>query len=452
MGDYTPIFSAPQLRDACRAELFDECVPFWLAHGVDAEHGGFICGLGHDGGKLDDSKFAWYQGRGAWVFARIYELTRDEQHLEVARRAIDFAEKHCCCHPPHGTEFWTVVGRDGAVLAGRSQIDAVGYASLFTAEGLQEVARHEMDLAVRARMLTRAIALCRAFVQRADSPDRDAPEDSYLLSRPYQKGTRTLGHSMIPLRLCTQLLRNFTDVELGGAEQVAWLTGLTDRLLSNILDRHHDSTVDLTREEVSHKFGPLHSPVLYYLGHAIECFWFVIAECVRRMHDMSDATAENMLELACRRICRHVECAWDPVYGGLVRGTTLEDDHNDKFLKDKVGWVQQEGLVALLMVIEHTQSEQMRAWATVWFCKLREWVMAKFPLKPRGYALWLVGGNRKAEFQETYSFGGAGLASRKENYHHPRYLLLAHEICARMTKARHEVVPSDITLVKVSST
>ena len=47
------------IRNECRRELLEEVMPFWNTHGVDAEHGGFICGLGHAGNVVDDSKFAW---------------------------------------------------------------------------------------------------------------------------------------------------------------------------------------------------------------------------------------------------------------------------------------------------------------------------------------------------------------------------------------------------------
>ena len=40
-----------------RGELLARTVPFWLRHGVDAVHGGFICGLTHAGDVVDDSKF-----------------------------------------------------------------------------------------------------------------------------------------------------------------------------------------------------------------------------------------------------------------------------------------------------------------------------------------------------------------------------------------------------------
>ncbi len=63
-------------------------------------------------------------------------------------------------------------------------------------------------------------AIVRQFHAAANDPDRDAQEHSYLLHRPYARGTRTLGHSMIPLRICTQMLRDF-PVDGGGGGGVS---------------------------------------------------------------------------------------------------------------------------------------------------------------------------------------------------------------------------------------
>ena len=46
-----------------------------------------------------------------------------------------------------------------------------------------------------------------------------------------------------------------------------------------------------------------------------------------------------------------------------VMGITLEDGHNDKSMADKVGWVQQEALVALRMVSVMSSDEALRGWA-----------------------------------------------------------------------------------------
>ena len=45
----------PTLANNARTELLDEVIPFWLQHGVDSDHGGFICGLSHKGNVVDAS-------------------------------------------------------------------------------------------------------------------------------------------------------------------------------------------------------------------------------------------------------------------------------------------------------------------------------------------------------------------------------------------------------------
>lgn len=51
--------AALELEAMLRAEaddLHEDFLPFWAAHGIDAEYGGFICGLTHEGRVVDDSK------------------------------------------------------------------------------------------------------------------------------------------------------------------------------------------------------------------------------------------------------------------------------------------------------------------------------------------------------------------------------------------------------------
>jgi N-acylglucosamine 2-epimerase len=410
-----------QLHSDAKKELLDNVLPFWVNYGIDEENGGFICGLGHKGNCVDSTKYSWYQGRGAWIFAKLYARTNDEKHLNIARKALKFVKQHCI--QKDNKFFYTIVSRDGEILKDRTQPDVVGYASLFYAEGLQQVALHETT-DKRKSMLEETYQLCQRFLSNCNK-NRNAPENSYLLSKPYQKGTRTLGHQMIPLHLATQVLVN--HIEILTEEQRLYFEQVAKDMVHNITIKFFDLETKLTREELSYNFEPLNDPVLYYLGHAIEAYWFVMAEAER----IDDG---DLLELACNRIKRHVECAWDPVFGGLNRGLTIsskkvkvKEDHNDKLLMDKVAWVEQEGLIALLMIRERTKRKEMKIWASEWFEKLHVWVMEHFPLKKHGYDLWLVGGDRRATFQDNYTFGNAGLKSRKENYHHPRYLMAVME-------------------------
>ena len=424
------------IRNECRRELLEEVMPFWNTHGVDAEHGGFICGLGHAGNVVDDSKFAWYQGRGVWVYCKLYEVTGDKKLLDIARMTVAFILEHCCVYESssvvgvfnydplskpdnqHIKDMWTVVARDGSFIEGRTEIDNVGYALMFLAEGLQELARFETDTVQRQSYLKWSVELVKTFVARANAPSRNAPE-TYLLSQPYQKGTRTLGHSMIPLRFCTQALRQHSKAALGNGNH-EYLNGLAEACVKNIMEHHYDAKWGLLREELDHDFQPLNAPTLFYLGHAIECLWFVIDEATRVKNP-------ELVDQAAVRLKRHATVAWDELCGGLIRGITIEADHNDKFMFDKVAWVQQEALVGTMLCIERCRDPAVVEWATGYFQKLYSWVREKFPLSARlgpGTPLWLVGGDREVTFQEEYSFGDAGLKSRKENYHHPRTLLM----------------------------
>jgi hypothetical protein len=91
---------------------------------------------------------------------------------------------------------------------------------------------------------------------------------------------------------------------------------------------------------------------------------------------------------------------------------------------DKVGWLQQEGLIGSVCLIEHTGDP----WAKDFFSKLHAWVMDKFPLKKYGHPLWIDGSDRKVTFNK-----GDG-TRRAENFHYPRYLMLNLLALDRMIK------------------
>ena len=182
-----------------------------------------------------------------------------------------------------------------------------------------------------------------------------------------------------------------------------------------------------SQEEMNYDWTPMNngSPVLFYLGHAIESFWMVMDEALRK-------NDEELLHKASVYLKRHCECCYDEVTGGLIRGISIGDDHNDKCMKDKVAWVQQEALVGTLMAWKYCKDTQISIWAAQYFNKLYTWVYKCFPLKNYGdgqYSLWMVGSDRRVEFKETYSYGDAGLKSRKENYHHPRMLMMFMNLC-----------------------
>ena len=393
---------------------------------------------------------------------KFYEdFDRNPVYLDIARSSLLFTLKHCCAwkdtktvknddrvsafysddcanDPLQLKHCYTIVGRDGTRVAGRTEIDKVGYAMCFLAEGLFKYAtlckEHKAGEAVAEKgndILKLSIEMIKQFHAMTNDPNRNAPE-SHLLNQPYVKGTRTLGHSMIPLRFCTQVLRAFPNsstsdgIYLDNVDKL-YLSNLADTCVDNILDKHYDPKWDLVREEMHYDWTPMNngSPVLFYLGHAIESFWMVMDEALRR-------NDEELLHKASMYLKRHCECCYDELTGGLIRGISIGDDHNDKYMKDKVAWVQQEALVGTLMAWKYCKDKEIVVWAARYFNRLYSWAYKYFPLKNYGdgkFSLWMVGSDRRVGFKETYSYGDAGLKSRKENYHHPRMLMMFMSLC-----------------------
>lgn len=148
-----------------------------------------------------------------------------------------------------------------------------------------------------------------------------------------------------------------------------------------------------------------------YLGHAIETFWIIMREALRRGD-------RALFDLAAERMKRHMEVAWDDVHGGFFRSMEV----NGTVSFDKVLWLQEEVLIGMMMLLEHTDLD----WPELWFGRTFRYVQQKFPLEPHGYSLWSMGGDRKVTYRPH--------TARKGNYHHPRHLMLNLLAIDRMTE------------------
>ncbi|HET6487992.1 MAG TPA: AGE family epimerase/isomerase, partial [Spirochaetia bacterium] len=79
------------LKERYRRNLEESVLPFWLRHSVDREYGGYFCCLNRDGSVFDTDKFLWLQGRGVWMFSRLYTSYReDPAWLDYARGGAAF--------------------------------------------------------------------------------------------------------------------------------------------------------------------------------------------------------------------------------------------------------------------------------------------------------------------------------------------------------------------------
>ncbi len=389
------------LRRQYRRDLFEDFLPFMDRHVIDHELGGFMCNTGRDGTHVNTNKNSWYVGRGIWVYSFLYnELAPKEDYLEVARKAAEFILRD----PPEEDGLWPAeydkqgrpIPPEGQYIGGKYvPVSKQVYGDLFIANGLAEYGRACGDRRFWG-MAKRIFLKCVALYDRPDYAPT-APivylagdEGSQL------PGVRLLGVWMLLLRVGSQMLAQREDEEIDAVVR---------RSLTAIFEHHYNPEYDLLNEVLRHDMSRPDNEYrdLVYAGHGIETLWMVMCEAHRRGDRALFAKAARLLR-------RHMEVAWDDVYGGFFRG--CKNIEENTWILDKALWVQEEALIGTLFAVEHTGA----AWATDWFSKIFTYVHNTFPLKKHGYALWDLWPDRKGTFVEHYG--------RIGNFHHPRHLML----------------------------
>lgn len=379
--------SPHELLKEYNQHLFDDFLPFMDRHVVDHFYGGFMCHTDRAGNNLNTDKRAWFDGRGIWVYSYLYNnFGQDPAYLKIAEDTVKLVMKN---EPSGAKNFWPwSYSRTGEDLNdGISDI----YGSLFIAEGLAEysVAANDDNYWNKAKAI---LLHCLEVYDREDyqcTLDSDTPDVSEITA------PRVLGHWMIMLRLATTMLRIRDDNEI---ENIA------ERCVESLMFNHFNPQSGLFNEVLNHDLtipeGTFSQFV--YIGHAIEALWMVMDEALRRDNIELFSRASLLFK-------RHVEVAWDDVYGGVFHCLTHAD--NNEWVLNKLLWAQEEVLVGLFLLIEHANDE----WAHHWFDRMYTYVIENFSLQKHGYPLWNIGGDRRVTFKKE--------GIRIENYHHPRHLM-----------------------------
>jgi mannose/cellobiose epimerase-like protein (N-acyl-D-glucosamine 2-epimerase family) len=384
--------SLRELRDLYRHDLFDDYLPFVDRHVFDHERGGFMCEVEFDGRLLTTNKSSWFDGRGLWVHAFLFNhFGRDPRQLEIARKTADFLLKN---RPKDADALWPKT----YTQAGEALMPADGeiYGDLFIAEGFSEYARATGE----SRYFDLARELISKCVRLYDRPDyRPVIGQTYLgaNARPFP-GARILGAWMVLLRVCTQMLEQKADAEL---------EALARRSTDAIMNAHFNPDFELCNELLNHDLSRPDNEYaqLVYTGHCVEVLWMVLREA-RRRRDTA------LFDLATARYRRHIAVAWDDVFGGVFRN--LQHVERNVWLTDKVLWAQEEVLIGTLLLVEAGVS-----WAAEEFSRMYRYVRSTYPLTSRGLPMWMYAGNRRMEYASFLA-----MPRRWENYHHPRHLML----------------------------
>jgi mannose/cellobiose epimerase-like protein (N-acyl-D-glucosamine 2-epimerase family) len=393
-----------ELKKQYQYDLFEDFLPFMDRYVVDREYGGFMCNADRDGTQISGEKNTWYEGRGIWVYSFLYNnFDRNPKYLEIARKSVDFILKH----KPAGEDLWPGgYSREGQVKAAP---DSRGYGDLFIAHGLAEYAKASGE----NKYWEMAKEIIMKIIRLYDQPDYypNAARDYLGQEAPLFPGVRVSGVWMVLINISTSMLERKPDPEI---------EAIADRCLEAIMHYHYNPEFGLINELLNHDMSRPQNELsqFVYTGHAIETLWMVMYEAARRKDN-------KLFDLASERFRRHVEVAWDDVYGGAFRSL----DHVDKNIwrVDKVLWLQEEVLVGSLFVVEYTASQ----WAKEMFDRMYHYIQDKFVLKKHGLPLWIFNADRKVTFEPH--------ATRIENFHHPRHLMLNLLSLQRMIKRKGKI-------------
>ena len=398
-----PQLPLKQLRDQYRRDLFTDFLPFMEKHVIDSEFGGFLCNTDHLGNRANENKLSWFEGRGTWVYSFLYNnLARERKYLDVARRSLDLVMKS----KPAGDDLWPKeITREGRPL---TSADGEIYGDLFIAEGLAEFSKAIGDRA----FWDQAKQILLKCVRHYDRPDyRPTIGQTYLgPAAPAFPGARIQGVWMTLVRAATQMLEMHADQQI---EEVA------GRCVDAITKHHYNPDFGLINELLNHDLSRPENDYaqLVYTGHCIENLWMLLLEAVRRKD-------EPLFDKLTVWFKRHVEVAWDDVYGGVFRN--LQNVDRNVWLVDKVLWAQEEVLIGTMLIIERRGYD----WAVELFRKTNDYVREKYSLKRYGSPLWMYASDRQVNYQTFLK-----MPKRVENFHHPRHLMLNLLSLERMLRA-----------------
>jgi len=372
-----------KLRETYMEALLEKFIPNMDSYVVDHELGGFMCSVDILTKKLTNTyKRAWFEGRGIWMYSFLYNnIEKKTRYLEIATKSKDFILKLL---PKDGSYYISSFTKEGTPIG---NVEGDIYGNLFVAEGLSEYSMAVGD----KRYFDQAKDIILKAVERYDRP-----EFSYAYKAENRvAGPRILGHWMILLSLSTQMLRQRPDKEI---------RALADRCVDAIMNHHLNSEFKLLNEALDHDMSPLSDPIASQfgdIGHGCETLAFVMNYAVL----IKDA---SLFKRASAEFKRHVDVAWDDIYGGHFH--VLDNVSTNTWTLNKLRWLQEEILIGAMILIEHTGDE----WALNCFARTEAYVREKY-VRPE-YAFVIDSGDRKMEKHSRV---------RAEHYHYPRQLMVS---------------------------
>ncbi|WP_433435551.1 AGE family epimerase/isomerase [Nonomuraea sp. CA-141351] len=354
-----------QPEQIARRQLEDVILPFWLANGIDTEHGGFFTCFDNRGRRrLSTNKFTWSQGRFVWLLARAARLAdrgllsrRFDPATLVrhAERGASFLLDHAVL--PDGRCAYVLDEEGGPLPAERSI-----FADAFVAMGLAELTRYtgSPDYLPTIDVIVQRIA--------DDVEAGDPPTPPY----PLPPGCSGFGSRMIVLNARLDQVRAHQAVS---ADTLPYADEL--RAARRAMVAHREESGLFTETFVADPgmrdtvLARHHTP-----GHALEGIWMALeaGELLGETGDHGDLVA------SVSALC---EAGWDDEHGGLFRyvgvsGRPYGGPYEDlvrRTWSTKLWWVHTEAAYTTRLVAVRYGDRE----AAGWFDRIWDYTLGTFP-------------------------------------------------------------------------
>lgn len=322
-------FSLATCAARYRAELLDRVIPFWLAHSLDREHGGYFTCLTREGAVYDSRKYVWLQGRAVWMFSKLYnEMEPRPEWLDAARLILDFLRRHG--RDPDGRYYFSLTRQGQPAFYQRKP-----YAAVFAMLGMLEFSKATQDSALQAE----ALELFWRIRSWIDEPAR--------LGRPVLAGAlkmTALADIMVLASMASEIAR--IDPDPRYRDVLGWCMESS---------RAH---YDPQRRIFLERHGPREFPEgrLFCPGDSIEAVWFLL----HALDFQPDAALRAMLLDVLEG---SLDLGWDREYGGLYYFMDVEGYPPLPLESNmKLWWPHTEAIYATVLAYSLTGEDRWLEW------------------------------------------------------------------------------------------
>ncbi len=345
-----PDTAQTMLRQRMETELRGNILPWWIAHAVDQENGGFIGALTNDlVTNNDEVRSLVLCARMLWTYSAAYQRYGDPAYRQMADHAYQYLTGPFLDRE-HGGMYWWI-DRQGRPVNDRKQT----YGQAFVIYGLSEYYRatgnlEAMDLAQQIFQHIEGHASDPVYGGYVEGCARDwtALADMRLSNKELFNCPKSMNTLLHVIEGYTGLMRSWTHPQLERALR---------NLLTVFLDRVIDPRTHFTRLFFEMDWTPLSETISY--GHDIETSWLLV-EAAEVLGDPA---------LLARARTNAVQMAEAVLAQGLDEDGSVFHEGEPHSITDpsKHWWCQAEGIVGFYNAYQITGEERfLQAALRIW--------------------------------------------------------------------------------------